>query len=301
MKILHVVPGLDEPTNGIAVAAKLIADEQRKQGYEVDLVDTSVFLRQRLCTLPYVAVWVHSMWLPMTMIACFKVWKAHTSRFVRMLHGCLDPIKVRYSWWKKLSVAPVEWVLLKLADEVVVTEADEEGWVRRWLCGDKFSYFDLGSTVKYVPRVGLGRRKLVFVGRMHPLKGIEDLIEAMRNVCVDVELTIIGKDERGMRRKLETLATGLPIRFLGEVSSEIKRREMSEADCLILPTLSENFGLVVKESLELGVPVMVTNGASIWKGHKGVFYIDGYRESNMADRVEMLRRAIASFCRGEWL
>ena len=43
MKILHIVPGLNEPNNGIAVAAKLIAAEQLKSGNEVEVVDTREF------------------------------------------------------------------------------------------------------------------------------------------------------------------------------------------------------------------------------------------------------------------
>ena len=44
MKILHVVPGLNEKGNGIAVAAKLIAREQAKAGAEVEVVDTREFV-----------------------------------------------------------------------------------------------------------------------------------------------------------------------------------------------------------------------------------------------------------------
>ena len=43
-KILHVVPGLNEKGNGIAVVAKLVAQEQAKSGAEVEVVDTKEFI-----------------------------------------------------------------------------------------------------------------------------------------------------------------------------------------------------------------------------------------------------------------
>lgn len=51
MKILHVVPGMDEPNNGISVAAKLIAREQSKSGAEVEVVDTRDFVHSNIRTI----------------------------------------------------------------------------------------------------------------------------------------------------------------------------------------------------------------------------------------------------------
>lgn len=51
MKILHIVPGLDDPTNGIAVAAKLIAADQSKSKHEVEVVDTRDFIQSNNRTI----------------------------------------------------------------------------------------------------------------------------------------------------------------------------------------------------------------------------------------------------------
>ena len=313
MKILHVVPGLNEPTNGIAVAAKWIAEGQKQGGDEVEVVETREFVSSTFNLNFYDEVWVHSMWLPMTMKACRRVLRAGRRttdnlqpstfnlqpRLVRMLHGCLDPVKLRYSWYKKILVAGYELWLMKHSDRIVATEEDEAKWIGYWHTGAKIQMLDLGSTVRYVPRAGLGKRNFLFVGRMHPLKGFDVLMKAVERVRAsdadsDFTLTVIGKDEKSLRAgfEAEANAKGLPIRFLGEVSEEVKRKEMMQADCLVLPTLSENFALVVKESLEFGVPVITTDGAKIWEGHDGVDYLDGFVRATEERRVEMLVAAI---------
>ena len=68
---------------------------------------------------------------------------------------------------------------------------------------------------------------------------------------------------------------------------------MAASDCLILPTLSENFGLVVKESLESGVPAITTDGAKYWKRRPGVIYLTGYLVASQSKRVRLLVGAIA--------
>ena len=296
MKILHLVPGLDDSTNGIAVAAKMIA--RRQDGELFDCSDCSIV---RLGD--YDEVWVHSMWLPRTLLACWRVLRAGVP-LVRMPHGCMDPVKVRYHLWKKIWFLPIEWWLFHRAKRIVSTEDDEDRWIARWHTGTEIERVDLFGDVKYNPRPGLGNRKFMFVGRMHPLKGVDVLIEAVRLLKMDgrlpndFHLTIIGKDEKGMRAGFESAAKGLPITFLGQVGEDVKRRELAASDCLILPTLSENFGLVVKEALECGVPAITTDGAKYWKGKPGVTYIDGYLAVSCEGRVNLLKDAIEKIVNG---
>lgn len=295
MHILHVVPGLDDPTNGIAVAAKMIAKRQGADIVDVRQFNSSTSTTQTL--KHYSEVWVHSMWLPKTLLACWRVLRAGVP-LVRMPHGCMDPVKVRYHLYKKIWFLPIEWWLFRRAKRIVSTEDDEDRWIAGWHTGTEIERVDLFGDVKYSPRPGLGSRKFLFVGRMHPLKGVDVLIEAIRSLKTDerlpddFHLTIIGKDEKVMRAGFESAAQGLPITFLGQVEEDVKRREMAASDCLILPTLSENFGLVVKESLECGVPVITTDGAKYWKGKPGVTYIDGYLAASYTARIQLLKDAL---------
>lgn len=297
-RLLHLVPGLDDQTNGIAVAAKLIANQQ-----DADIIDVRDIQLSSRAIEQYSEVWVHSMWLPKTLLACWRVLRAGVP-LVRMPHGCMDPVKVRYHLWKKIWFLPIEWWLFRRAKRIVSTEDDEDRWIAGWHTGTEIERVDLFGDVKYNPRPGLGNRKFLFVGRMHPLKGVDVLIEAIRSLKTggrlpdDFHLTIIGKDEKEMRDKLESAAQGLSVTFLGEVEEDVKRREMMASDCLILPTLSENFGLVVKESLECGVPVITTDGAKYWKGKPGVNYIEGFLMAEHIKRVDMVSCAIRRILNG---
>ena len=292
MKVLHIVPGLDDSTNGIAVAAKLIARRQ-----SADIIDVRDVQSSNRIIEQYSEVWVHSMWLPKTLLACWRVLRAGVP-LVRMPHGCMDPVTVRYHLYKKIWFLPIEWCLFRWAKRIVSTEDDEDRWIAGWHTGTEIERVDLFGDVKYNPRPGLGNRKFLFVGRMHPLKGVDVLIEAIRSLKIDgrlpddFHLTIIGKDEKEMRAGFESAAQGLPITFLGQVEEDVKRREMAASDCLILPTLSENFGLVVKESLECGVPVITTDGAKYWKGKPGVTYLEGYLAASSMWRVQVLAQAL---------
>ena len=127
MKILHVVPGQGETGNGIAVAAKMIAHEQGGE-----LLDCSDFSTGRLRDGDYDEVWVHSMWLPQTILACWTVIRSGR-KLVRMPHGCLDPVRLGYHAWKKRLIAPVERWIFRRTDRVVVTCEAEREWVRKFL------------------------------------------------------------------------------------------------------------------------------------------------------------------------
>ena len=74
----------------------------------------------------------------------------------------------------------------------------------------------------------------------------------------------------------------------------------SWCDVLILPTLSDNFGLVIAEALERGKRVITTDGAPAWgdgNDYGGrLIYLKGYRDGLDDERVELLRDAIERLC-----
>ena len=126
MRILHVVPGLDEVGNGISVVAKLIAEEQG-----ADLMEARLFAKGKGELADYDEVWVHSCWLPMTLKSCQRVLRAGMP-LVRMTHANLDPVRLRYHGWKKWLVGPIErWCLRRCAKIVATCEAEAE-WIRAY-------------------------------------------------------------------------------------------------------------------------------------------------------------------------
>jgi glycosyltransferase involved in cell wall biosynthesis len=112
-----------------------------------------------------------------------------------------------------------------------------------------------------------GRRKRVlFLSRIHPVKGLANLIDAWRrlNPGQDWELVIAGPDEGRHRRELEALASELglmqSLRFVGPVSEREKWKWYCESDVFVLPSFAENFSVSVAEALSSGLPVITTTG-----------------------------------------
>ena len=310
MKILHVVPGLGETGNGIAVAAKMIAEEQGGE-----LLDCSDFSTGRLRDGDYDEVWVHSMWLPQTLLACWTVIRSGR-KLVRMPHGCLDPVRLGYHGWKKRLVAPIERWLLRHSDRIVTACEAEREWVRKYLglgdCSDcsDCSIERRGPEIKVTdlkrffrlegaeeggksedesegPRRSL---HLLYLGRRHPLKGVRFLERAVAQL----------QSEQSNNPNNRTIE----LRIVSDHFGEELEMDWEWCDVLCLPTLSENFGLVVAEALERGKRVVVTDGAPAWepgesKKEEGkvkkcgrLIYLQGYREGTDEDRVRLLKEGL---------
>ncbi len=112
-----------------------------------------------------------------------------------------------------------------------------------------------------------GRRVVLFLGRIHKIKGIDVLLRAWQAVehrFPDWDLRIAGPDDGGFLKKMRELAEHLSLKhvaFCGPVFGDSKLRAYRDASLFVLPTHSENFGLTVAEALAAGTPAIVTKGA----------------------------------------
>ena len=116
-----------------------------------------------------------------------------------------------------------------------------------------------------------------------------------------VELRLIGKDDgEGNALKKQAVQLNLNATFNGVVSEDVKNASYDWCDALVLPTLSENFGLVIAEALERGKHVITTDGAPAWGSGNDyggrLVYLRGYREGVPEARVQLLRNAIERLC-----
>jgi glycosyltransferase involved in cell wall biosynthesis len=113
-----------------------------------------------------------------------------------------------------------------------------------------------------------GSLRLLYLGRLHPIKGIENLLRALAVVERDVTLSVCGEGEPSYRRSLESLASKLSLDgrvvFRGAVDEPAKARQFRESDLCVVPSFKENFSMVVAESLSHAVPVLVGDGTP-WK------------------------------------
>ena len=92
-------------------------------------------------------------------------------------------------------------------------------------------------------------RRILFVGRPEPRKGLRILLEAFRRLDRDAELVLVGP--RG--------SYGARVQALGRVGDDALRRELAAADVLCAPSLGgESFGLVLVEAMAAGLPVVAS-------------------------------------------
>jgi glycosyltransferase involved in cell wall biosynthesis len=109
-------------------------------------------------------------------------------------------------------------------------------------------------------------RTLLYVGRLHPEKGIEYLLHAWAAVFPrfpDWQLRLVGPDIGSYSAKLKTLSEKLNLRrvlFAGPLYGTEKQQAYRDAELLALPSPSENFGVAVAEALAAGRPVITTTG-----------------------------------------
>jgi glycosyltransferase involved in cell wall biosynthesis len=120
----------------------------------------------------------------------------------------------------------------------------------------------------WAEEVGQGKTAL-FLGRVHPVKGLLPLVEAWSRVRPKGwRMIIAGPDEENhqadVQAALQRAGLSAQFHFAGLVDGQAKTRLFREADLFILPSYSENFSMAVAEALAHGLPVLTTKGTP-WK------------------------------------
>ena len=110
------------------------------------------------------------------------------------------------------------------------------------------------------------RRTVLFLSRIHPKKGLEMAIDAWAKLRpTGWNFRIIGPGDAtyisSVERKVQELGLGQEVTIESPLDGEAKFDALRAADVFLLPTYSENFGVVVAEALAVGTPVITTQGA----------------------------------------
>jgi glycosyltransferase involved in cell wall biosynthesis len=111
---------------------------------------------------------------------------------------------------------------------------------------------------------------VLFLSRLHPVKGVELLLEAMvavRGVVSSAKIIIAGSGdsryEKSLRDKVRKLNLDTAVSFVGFVEGERKAETFRQACIFVLPSYQENFGLAIAEALAYGIPVVITQGVDL--------------------------------------
>lgn len=207
-------------------------------------------------------------------------WHATTGRpYVVSPHGMLDPWALRNSRWKKR----VAWHWF------------ERRHLKRAAClhaltvAEARALRDLGLTqpICVIPNGvdveapdpgdpaadGDGTPTVLFLGRLHPKKGIAELLTGWSQFArghAPWRLRIAGWDDGGHAAALQAQARALgvegSVEFVGPQFGEAKRRAFAEADAFILPSFSEGLPMTVLEAWARGVPVIMSDHCNLPEG-----------------------------------
>jgi glycosyltransferase involved in cell wall biosynthesis len=117
-----------------------------------------------------------------------------------------------------------------------------------------------------------GKRRLLFLARIHPKKGCDLLIDAFADAAATdpaLHLVMAGPDQVGwstqLRERAARLGVADRITWCGMLTGELKWAALRAAEVFVLPSHQENFGIAVAEALALGVPVLISDKVNIWR------------------------------------
>lgn len=204
-------------------------------------------------------------------------------------HGSLQPARLRKSSLKKrVSAVLADRAMLNQASCLHATAADEAEAFRLYgyrgpialiangitpaerIDSDRAATLDASFRQEF-PETR-GRRLLLFLSRIEPIKGVTTLARAWADCArqfPDWHLVLVGPDERSHLQEVRAILRegGVLDRttITGPLYGERKTAAYVASELFVLPTISENFGLVIGEALSHRLPVITTTGAP-WPG-----------------------------------
>ncbi len=213
----------------------------------------------------------HGMWLYTNYLA-FNVSERGRIPLVVSPHGMMAPWCWQHHRWKKLPIW-WWWERRKVARAVVLvaTSEMEAQHISNLALDTPIAIIPLGihPPVFCEPKPEHDTRIALFLSRIHPVKGLDMLIQAVKQLQPPGwKFVIAGPDAGGYEAAIKTDVhnAGLDrfFAFPGALYEEEKWRYLREADLFILPSVTENFGIVVVEALTCETPVITTTGTP-WK------------------------------------
>ena len=302
MKLIHVVPAISQEADGIThvvrnLCESLIASKIDVRLATLDWSPMSVYPNyltrfplgfgpRKLGNSPQMRRWLqaevksdaaniihnHGMWM-MPNVYAGNVCLNSSCRLMFSPHGSMsswafsiNPI-MKYVFWRIFQQPAA-----RAAACFHATSESEFADIRRLgfkqpvciiPCGVNMLPFQQGQVSE--------RRQLLYLARIHPIKGVGNLLHAWQKVehkFPDWDVVIAGPDIGGYLGEMQALSDKLQLKrivFRGSLFGDDKLKAYRDASLYVLPSHSENFGLTVAEALAAGTPAIVTHGAP-WAG-----------------------------------
>jgi glycosyltransferase involved in cell wall biosynthesis len=185
---------------------------------------------------------------------------------------------------------------LSLADHIIVPSAHVRRTLEHSPAADRIKYIvpyganDTDSSVRAPGRSHAARLRVLFVGQLTQRKGIGYLFDAIKTMGSAVELTIIGA-KTGPSTSLDQVIQ--EHRWIPSTPNRQILEEMARHDVLVLPSLTEAFGLVIGEALSRGLPVITTTatgGPELIRDGQDGFFVPIRSGEAIAEKLDLLNQ-----------
>lgn len=302
MKVLQTIQGLSASSGGPSTCTRDLLEGLGDLGVSVHLLTTesadsrepnlgkgsdwlievpndyktplafSANLQRALAESDYDIYHTNGLWMYSNHITC-KMARAKKKPYIISPHGMLYPSALAIKRWKK-------WPMLKLWFNKDVHNAT----CLHATCKQEMEHcktFGYKGPIAVIPNPVVfskgvevvinkpkGRRQIGFLGRLHPIKKVENLIYALALLSKEkqsgLSLQIMGKYddcyEEFLKTEVKRLGLDDCVEFVGFVSGEDKYDRLSRLWALMVPSIQENFGMIVPEALICGTPVYASLG-----------------------------------------
>jgi glycosyltransferase involved in cell wall biosynthesis len=307
MRLIHIIPALSEEASGPTYAVARLCESLVAQKNELTLAaldwaplsNEYSFLKAfplgvgpaRLGRSPAMARWLsdsctsgqvdvlhnNGMW-QMNAVYPARAARRNNAQLVYSPHGAFSEWAMRHgSIAKRIFWPLLQRPALLQANCFHATAEAEYQDIRRLGFTQPVAIIPHGIDLPTRPDRATGQqRTLLFLGRIHVVKGLDMLLPAWRAVqdsFPDWRLVIAGGDDgyhgvSGYLEKIKTMMQELGlvrVEFPGPIYGDKKLQAYRDADLYVLPSYSENFGMTVAEALAMGTPAIVSRGAP-WSG-----------------------------------
>jgi len=220
---------------------------------------------------------IHEIWHYPQYIA-YKAAKKAGKPYVITIHGSLDPWCLGYkSFKKKIYASLIQKSVLKEANVIHAITDEEVKQIKNFVNTDNIIMVPNGINPEDFKNLPLreefeknypnlkGKKVILFLGRIHPKKGLDLLANAFGIVAKerdDVCLLIAGPDSDGYKDKImQTIKkeqVSNKVIFTGMLKDQNKLVALGGADIFILPSYSEGFSMAILEAMICKLPVIIT-------------------------------------------
>ena len=297
MLTFHIVSSIDISSGGPSKSICDLALEQAKEGASVQIISLKtenpyftqnphknlnlLFLERKFFKSALTKIIKdhkpdilhgHGLWL-MEVHHMAAVARKMNIPYIISPRGMLEPWALNYKRWKKeIALIFYQRKDLMKATCLHATSKMEADNIRKLGFKNPIAVVPNGIYLSEFPypysKPPKEKYTLLYLSRIHPKKGIELLIDAWKKIEKEKrkswQINIAGNGEenyiKSLEQRIKNKGLENEIKYIGPQFGSDKIKVYQQADLFILPTHSENFGMVVAEALTCEVPVITTTG-----------------------------------------